>query len=88
MSEGPPEVLASRLGYLLKHAQQELAQAAGPVMAQYGIDGRELAVLSVLGAGQPLSQHEAAGQLGIDRTSMVAQIDALEAKAVNSIAER
>jgi DNA-binding MarR family transcriptional regulator len=82
MSEGLPDALASRLGYLLKHAQQQLVLAAGPAMAPFGIDGRELAVLSVLAAEQPLSQQEAADQLGIDRTSMVALIDALETKGL------
>jgi DNA-binding MarR family transcriptional regulator len=82
MSEGLPDALASRLGYLLKHAQQQLVLAAAPAMAPFGIDGRELAVLSVLAAEEPLSQQEAADQLGIDRTSMVALVDALETKGL------
>jgi DNA-binding MarR family transcriptional regulator len=82
MTTGPSEALASRLGYLLKRAQQRLLQAAEPVMAEFGIDGRELAVLTVLAAGYPLSQHEAAGRLGVDRTTMVALVDDLEAKGL------
>jgi DNA-binding MarR family transcriptional regulator len=82
MTAGPSEALASRLGYLLKHAQQRLLHAAEPVMAEYGIDGRELAVLTVLAAEYPLSQHEAAGRLGVDRTTMVALVDELEAKGL------
>jgi DNA-binding MarR family transcriptional regulator len=82
MSDGLPDALARRLGYLLKHAQQQLVQAAAPALAPFGIDGRELAVLTVLGADVPLSQHEAAEQLGIDRTTMVAHIDALEDKGL------
>ena len=73
-------MLAGRLGYLLKHAQQRLVQAAMPAMAPFGIDGRELAVLTVLSAGVPVSQQEAADQLRVDRTTMVSLIDALEAK--------
>lgn len=73
-------MLAGRLGYLLKHAQQRLVRAAMPAMAPFGIDGRELAVLTVLSAGVPLSQQEAADQLRVDRTTMVSLIDALEAK--------
>lgn len=76
------DVLASRLGYLLKHAQQRLVQAAAPAMAPFGIDGRELAVLTVLAAGVPLSQQEAADQLRVDRTTMVTLIDTLEAKGL------
>jgi DNA-binding MarR family transcriptional regulator len=82
MSQGVPDALASRLGYLLKHAQQRLVEAAAPVMAPFGIDGRELAVLAVLAAHAPLSQQEAGEQLGVDRTTMVALIDALEAKGL------
>lgn len=75
-------MLAERLGYLLKHAQQRLVQAATPAMAPFGIDGRELAVLTALSAGVPLSQQEAADRLRVDRTTMVSLIDALEAKGL------
>jgi DNA-binding MarR family transcriptional regulator len=83
MTDGLTGELASRrLGYLLKHAQQRLVTAAAPVMAPFGIDGRELAVLTVLAADDPLSQQEAAELLGVDRTTMVALTDALEAKGL------
>jgi DNA-binding MarR family transcriptional regulator len=82
MTDGHPDPLAGRLGFLLKHAQQLLVQAAGPVMAPFGIDGRELAVLTVLGAGAPLSQQDASEHLGVDRTTMVALVDALEHKGL------
>ncbi|MFB4281699.1 MarR family winged helix-turn-helix transcriptional regulator [Nonomuraea sp. MTCD27] len=71
-----------RLGYLLKHANLRLADLTGPALEPYGIDGREFAVLSVLGAPEPLSQLEAAQRLGIDRTTMVALVDALERKGL------
>lgn len=80
MSDGLPDELASRLGYLLKHVQQRLVTTAAPVMAQFGIDGRELAVLTVLAAQSPLSQQEAAERMQIDRTTMVSLVDQLEAK--------
>ncbi|MGW2721725.1 MarR family winged helix-turn-helix transcriptional regulator [Streptomyces sp. NPDC001492] len=76
------EALASRLGYLLKHVQLRLAEASTPALAPFGIDGRELAVLAVLAAEYPLSQLEAAGRLGVDRTTMVALVDALEEKGL------
>lgn len=81
----PPEALASRLGYLLKHAQLKLTEAAAQALAPFGIDGRELAVLVVLAAesaAYPLSQLEAAGRLGVDRTTMVALVDRLEGKGL------
>lgn len=76
------ELLGARLGYLLKHAQLRLARHAGPALAPFGLDARELAVLAVLAAGRPLSQLEAARRLGVDRTTMVALVDTLEAKGL------
>ncbi|WP_435174601.1 MarR family winged helix-turn-helix transcriptional regulator [Actinacidiphila sp. bgisy145] len=74
------ELLGIRLGYLLKHAQLRLAERAGPALAPFGLDARELAVLALLAAGHPLSQVEAARRLGVDRTTMVALVDVLEGK--------
>lgn len=78
--DAPTEVLSSRLGYLLKHAYLRLTEESTRALAPHGIDGRELAVLAVLGAHDGLSQLEAARELGIDRTTMVALVDALEGK--------
>ncbi|MEV0387255.1 MarR family transcriptional regulator [Nonomuraea sp. NPDC050643] len=72
--------MSRRLGYLFKHAGLRLAELTGPALEPYGIDGREFGVLSVLAAPEPLSQLEAAQRLRIDRTTMVAMIDALERK--------
>jgi DNA-binding MarR family transcriptional regulator len=80
--DSPSEVLTSRLGYLLKHAYLRLTEASTHALAPFGIDGRELAVLAVLATQYPLSQLEAAGRLGIDRTTMVTLIDTLEAKGL------
>ncbi len=74
------ELLGTRLGYLLKHAQLRLAEHIGPALAPFGLDARELAVLAVLAGDRPLSQLEAAQRLGVDRTTMVALLDALEGK--------
>jgi DNA-binding MarR family transcriptional regulator len=76
------ELLGARLGYLLKHAQLRLAEHAEPALAPFGLGARELAVLAVLAAGRPLSQLEAARRLGVDRTTMVALVDALEGKGL------
>ncbi|MET8946040.1 MarR family winged helix-turn-helix transcriptional regulator [Streptomyces sp. NPDC004542] len=76
------ELLGTRLGYLLKHTQLRLAERAGPALAPFGLDARELAVLAVLTAGRPLSQLEAARRLGVDRTTMVGLVDALESQGL------
>ncbi|MER5598691.1 MarR family winged helix-turn-helix transcriptional regulator [Streptomyces sp. NPDC002265] len=79
-SPDPSAVLAGRLGHLLKHAQLRLAEESARALAPFGVDGRELAVLAVFAGGRPLSQAEAAAVLGVDRTTMVALVDALEGK--------
>jgi DNA-binding MarR family transcriptional regulator len=71
-----------RLGYLLKHAALRLSELTGSALEPYGVDGRELAVLGVIDSTEPLSQQEAAQRLRIDRTTMVALVDALEGKGL------
>ena len=76
----PPPAVRARLGYLLKHAQQRLAEFTAPALAPYGITGRELAVLMSIDDLTPLSQQDVADRLGVDRTTMVTLIDGLEDK--------
>jgi DNA-binding MarR family transcriptional regulator len=72
--------LSERLAYLLKRAQLELDGLHEENLAPYGISARELAVLMLLDAREPESQQQAGKRLGVDRTTMVALIDALENK--------
>lgn len=80
--DGPGPELDSRLGYLLKHAQQRLSGLTAEALAPYGIAGRELAVLLVLDGAEPASQLEVANRLGVDRTTMVAMLNALQDKGL------
>ncbi|MEU4237898.1 MarR family transcriptional regulator [Actinoplanes sp. NPDC026619] len=73
-------MLHDRLGYLLKHVQASLTERTGAALTPLGITGRELAVLTVLGGPEPLAQQQAASRLGVDRTTMVDLVDALERK--------
>jgi DNA-binding MarR family transcriptional regulator len=82
LASGPGAEVTSRLGYLLKHAQLQLSELTSAALAPYGLSGRELAVLLSLAGGEPASQQEAAQRLGVDRTTMVALLDALEAKGL------
>ena len=75
-------MLDDRLGYLLKHAQLALAARTAAALEPLNINGRELAVLSVLGAAEPLAQQQAASKLSVDRTTMVDLVDALERKGL------
>jgi DNA-binding MarR family transcriptional regulator len=72
------------MGYLLKHAQLQMAELTAKALTPLGIDGRELGVLLVLAGHESASQQQAAQRLGIDRTTMVALLDTLEAKGLVS----
>ena len=73
-----------RLGYLLKHAQQQFSELTATRFAPLGISGREAGVLRAVGRGGdgPASQGEVARRLGVDRTTMVALIDELQGKGL------
>jgi DNA-binding MarR family transcriptional regulator len=81
---GPGPVVSQRLGYLFKHAAMRMDKLSTEALAPCGIDPRELGILLVIASHEPGSQQQAAQRLGIDRTSMVARIDALEDKGLVS----
>lgn len=70
------------LGYLLKHAHRALEQRTGTALAGTGMTVRDLGVLRVIARGEAQSQQEVAAMLGIDPTSMVALLDALEDRGI------
>ena len=72
------------LGYLLKHAHLALEQRAQAALADLGVTARDLGVLRVIAGGEARSQQEVAEVLGVDRTSMVALLDALERQGIIS----
>ncbi|HMH89519.1 MAG TPA: MarR family transcriptional regulator [Streptosporangiaceae bacterium] len=78
----PLPALAGRLGYLLKHARERLAELTAEVLAPFGVTGRQVAVLIAIDERVPLSQQEVARRLGVDRTTMVDLIDELEDKGL------
>jgi DNA-binding MarR family transcriptional regulator len=82
LDTGPPPAVTHRLGYLFKHAQLKLAELAEPLYAPLGVTGRQLALLTLFGDGPARSQQDGAARLGVDRTSMVALVDELEAKGL------
>ena len=69
---------SDRLGYLLKHVQAKLTDLQTKALAPHGLNGRDLAVLSAIVSGEPLSQLEVAARLRVDRTSIGDLLDGLE----------
>ncbi|MDH6225551.1 MarR family winged helix-turn-helix transcriptional regulator [Streptomyces sp. MJP52] len=82
MKDAPlPDPLADRLGYLLKQAHARLAAGMAEALAPYRLHPRELGVMAAIEAGgRQSSQMEIAERIGLDRTSMVGVVDALEEK--------
>lgn len=73
---------AHRLGYLLKHAALRYEELTTSALEPLGIGPRAWAALNCLDESHGLSQREVAALLGVDRTTMVALIDELQAKAL------
>jgi DNA-binding MarR family transcriptional regulator len=74
--------LSGRLTYLLKRALVDLEDLHAEHLADVGVSGRELGVLLLLDSKGPESQQETAQRLGVDRTTMVGLLDALETKGL------
>jgi DNA-binding MarR family transcriptional regulator len=74
--------VSHRLGYLLKHAHLRYMQLTAAQLEPLGISPREWAALNCLDEQHQLSQREAADLLGVDRTTMVALVDELQAKGL------
>jgi DNA-binding MarR family transcriptional regulator len=77
---GPDCGTHHRLGYLLKHAELRYGQLTSAELEPLGISPREWVVLNCLDDQPGLSQREVADLLGVDRTTMVALVDELQAK--------
>jgi len=72
----------SRLTYLFKRLHLEIGALHDELLAPFGISTGDLAILLLVEAGEPESQQQMARRLDIDRTTMVALIDALEGEGL------
>lgn len=73
-----PAALSDRLGFLLGRAHVAHRSAAQRALTTVGLGVKELGALSVLAEEGPLSQQRLGERQGVDRTTMVAVVDALE----------
>jgi DNA-binding MarR family transcriptional regulator len=71
-----------RLAYLLKHAERRMSELHVEALSPLDIHARDLGVLLAIASNEPTSQQQIAQRMGVDRTTMVAIIDALEAKGL------
>lgn len=73
-----PDTLRGRLLFLVKRTQRLLVQATEPVLARHGLDNPQYTLLLLIDAEGPGSQQWIGSRLGIDRTTVVAVVDAAE----------
>jgi DNA-binding MarR family transcriptional regulator len=76
--EPAPAALTDQLGFLLKHAYLAYQSIQLPALEPLDLDGRQLAVLMVVKAEGPALQQRLSERMRVDRTTMVALVDALE----------
>jgi DNA-binding MarR family transcriptional regulator len=72
---------AEHLGYLLTYARLHFFDLLSEALAPLGVESREYVALIYLNE-ESLSQIELAQLIGVDRTTMVAIVDQLEAKGL------
>ncbi|HEU4702156.1 MAG TPA: MarR family transcriptional regulator [Conexibacter sp.] len=80
--ERPPPQLAQYSGFLLNWVatRSRLRFAAG--LAEIGLHLREFAALNIVAAKPGLTQHDLAAAAGIDASTLVATLDALEQRGL------
>jgi DNA-binding MarR family transcriptional regulator len=76
--ESVPSVLRESVGFLLSKAADQAESKFAAALRPHGISPRQYGVLASIAHQGPQSQHDLGERLGIDRTSMVGIIDALE----------
>ena len=81
-ADGPAaaaDAVSRHVGFLLGRAHQRFRQATVDALEGTGVHPGQLAVLGALSAARGLSQTELAAVTGIEKSSMVLLVDALEA---------
>jgi MarR family transcriptional regulator, lower aerobic nicotinate degradation pathway regulator len=75
----PPHAAASGFtGFLMRKVSQASLEGFAELVARHGLHPLHFGLLSILDAEGPVSQQQLGRQLGIDPSSMVARMDALE----------
>jgi DNA-binding MarR family transcriptional regulator len=74
--------MSDLLGPLLGRAHERLRAQVDAVLAAHDLHARQFGALVVLAAEGPLSQRRLGDVQGVDRTTTVAVVDALEARGL------
>ncbi|MFE9194338.1 MarR family winged helix-turn-helix transcriptional regulator [Micromonospora sp. NPDC007208] len=80
MTTGPAPSLDSEITWLLHRAAQRMHVVTGEQAERHGLQLRDYIVLSALDKTPGLTQVELARALGLDKTTLMTQLDRLEQK--------
>ncbi|WP_433268092.1 MarR family winged helix-turn-helix transcriptional regulator [Micromonospora vinacea] len=80
MTPGPAPSLDSEITWLLHRAAQRMHVVTGEQAERHGLQLRDYIVLSALDKTPGLTQVELARTLGLDKTTLMTQLDRLEQK--------
>ncbi|WP_250004536.1 MarR family winged helix-turn-helix transcriptional regulator [Actinoplanes sp. M2I2] len=75
---GPRPTIDSEITWLLHRAAQRMRAATGEIAEKHGLTMREYIVLSALDKSPGLTQGELGKTLGLDKTTLMSQLDRLE----------
>jgi DNA-binding MarR family transcriptional regulator len=75
---GPRPAVDSEITWLLHRAAQRMRAATGETAEKHGLTLRDYIVLSALDKGPGLTQGELGKTLGLDKTTLMSQLDRLE----------
>ncbi|GGL17699.1 hypothetical protein Sme01_73060 [Sphaerisporangium melleum] len=79
---GPSPSVHSEITWLLHRAAQRMRGATGEVAEQHGLSLRDYIVLSALDKAPGLTQGELGKSLGLDKTTLMSQLDRLERRGL------
>ncbi|MFC4531792.1 MarR family winged helix-turn-helix transcriptional regulator [Sphaerisporangium dianthi] len=79
---GPRPSVDSEITWLLHRAAQRMRGATGEVAEQHGLSLRDYIVLSALDKTPGLTQGELGKSLGLDKTTLMSQLDRLERRGL------
>ncbi|WP_410812852.1 MarR family winged helix-turn-helix transcriptional regulator [Micromonospora sp. 067-2] len=79
---GPSPSVDSEITWLLHRAAQRMRGATGDVAEQHGLTLRDYIVLSALDKTPGLTQSDLGKNLGLDKTTLMSQLDRLERRGL------
>lgn len=77
-----PSTLTDRTAFLLQLALKRAQEMGEQALGELGITGREYGILALLEHGSASAQHQLGSALGIDRTTTMAVLSALETRSL------